>query len=281
MGHHEQYKRRKSISQPNLFDMISVDEDDCIEKKVDIELAVSSWLGDGNKDEEVPVRVRRSKSLQKKLKHRLSSSAADARKEGKKITSSPGRSISQIFTRNSSQLDFTDFAKLEPRLTPEIALFYLKQQLPEDFPLPILQYLYKTHDGRVHEIYNSLKSKGWHLELQETEDCSVPPYYFGAWSYDCWCVFDCAPVGAFITCIKQNRYYLAYKNEAGNIIFDVVSKPRVLTAKKKHLKLTKALTRPPKRYICKKCMNNTPCELLNPEFGHSSELCNYELSFPK
>lgn len=205
----------------------------------------------------------------------------------KEIRRKISRSTSREKISSTTKFCFADNSLYDPRITDKISLFYLLQQLPSDFPSEILENLYSRFNS-VSEVQKLLARRGWELKIpqannneQSTKTC--PCYYFGAWSYDCWSIFEGAPNGSFITCHKENRYYVVYKSfKKGKIVLrSMRSGPELSSSLQRKFPISKALVRPPFRYICQKCCQNTPCLLPVPEKEfHKSELSKFTVSYP-
>lgn len=176
-----------------------------------------------------------------------------------------------------------DNSNMDPRIDYKISLFYLSQQLPEEFPFEVLHFLFTRYNS-VAEVQKLLVQRGWELKVPYQENSiskDVPSYYFGTWSYDCWSIFEGAPNGSFITCHKENRYYIVYKGKSGKIVLrSMRSGPELSNSLQKKFNPSKGLIRPPKRYVCQKCCQSTPCMLIDPVDGHKSELSKFVLSYP-
>lgn len=226
------------------------------------------------------IQLRKKSPKLKGIKRRLSRSTSREKMEKPTL-------FSAKYSFNNAENEFG----FDPRITKQITLYYTSQQLPDDFPMSILECLY-SRIGTVDGVQKLLAQRGWEFKVAKDEKQNTdqlhtnvsnnsPSYYFGTWSYDCWSVFEGSPAGSYITCHKQNRYYLMHKTKDGKLVLDVMKKgPRVSSALSKKFSLTKGLPRPNQRYVCAKCSKNTPCDLLEPEDGHESVLSKFVLSYP-
>ena len=183
-------------------------------------------------------------------------------------------------------IGFTNLQSLmssNSRITPKIALFYLKQHLNEEFPDAILEHMFIQHNNCIDSLKKTLIQRGWKLKLRKQRKSkypSMPVYYFGAWSYDCWSILEGQSPGSFITCFSKDEYYVIYVNAKGSVEFRPMYKgPHVSYSILTECCLTTELIRPAKRYICKACGKNTPCDLVNPSPLHKSEWMDYTLSY--
>ena len=241
------------------------------EKEQEISEAVGVWAG----GPEVNIKIRSKKSPKLKgFKRRISRTLSR-----EKMDKYPTQSLFSAKFSFAEAFDGT--ISIDPRITEDISLFYLRQQLPSEFPYPIIRMLY-FRASTIPATQNMLIERGWELKSIEVEETDgSPDYYFGSWSYDCWTVFEGQPTGSFISCHKQNRYYVMHKNADGKVVLDSMNKgPMVSRPTRKRLQLTKGITRPPKRYICEKCSQNTPCELTESKEGHESVLRPFVISYP-
>jgi len=261
-------------------------------RKAEISEAVKDWSGE-NIEESPPSSRKKSSNFRSRLRRSISRSSVNLdsklckslSKESVIDTRSPRKSKSHRYSAKYAFEDcLMEFMEIDPRITPEISLFYLLQQLPETFPTAVIDYLYSRFDKQTAKVSEYLISRGWDLNVpvSNEDDGSAPSYYFGAWSYDCWCVFEGAKPGSFITCHKQSRYYLMYKEvSTGKVVLESMLKgPRISSSLRSKFSLTNGLNRPPMRYICDKCDKTTPCEYATEMNGHASVLQPFKCTFP-
>ena len=197
------------------------------------------------------------------------------------------RSVSRRMSREKSRIGFRSKERednainMDPRITTDIALFYIRQHLPESFPDCILELLF-AKSKRIDELQYILSHRGWKMKLSKEErEVTAPSYYFGAWSYDCYTLFEgCAP-GSFITCHQKGAYYVMFKSPQGYIQFEAMPQgPAIPSHFLARYSLDHSIERPPKRYNCKTCGTNSPCALFEQAEDHISELSDFVLTYP-
>ena len=191
------------------------------------------------------------------------------REKLKKFRNSIARSISKTFVlevNNNNQEPETKknepkILKHDTRITPEISLFYLIQELPDDFPIEVLVMLFEQY-GETIKVKNILEQRGWKLKPLQSKfgnnEYEIPSYYFGKYSYDCLCAFYKLQIGSFLTCYKKEKYFVLYCTKNGVAKYQIPG-PKITQEIIDKFHLNHGIIRPPKRFKCEKCMQNIPC----------------------
>merc|ERR1712130_370618 len=110
-------------------------------------------------------RLRKRSPSFRKIKHRLS--RAQSRDRIHAMTVEDRHHTDHPFSAKFTfQDNLMDLVEVDPRMTSDIALYYLQQKLPPAFPLTILKCFYSQLSS-VQATQDLLAERGWAMEIPE------------------------------------------------------------------------------------------------------------------